>query len=110
MADFLVMKACAIGGRDKPKDAYDLCYCLEYYASGMEVLAEAWRARQDDRFVRYAVNVLLEKFASSDSFGPQQVVAFHNSSENEVRAMQARRAYELVQRFLVLVRGKTPEG
>jgi hypothetical protein len=30
LPDFLVMKAHAIAGRDKPKDTYDLCYCLEY--------------------------------------------------------------------------------
>ena len=29
LADFLLMKAHAVGGRDKPKDTYDLCYCLE---------------------------------------------------------------------------------
>ena len=31
LPDFLIMKAYAIGGRDKPKDTYDLCYCLEYF-------------------------------------------------------------------------------
>ena len=31
LADFVLMKAHAIGGRDKPKDVYDLCYALVGY-------------------------------------------------------------------------------
>ena len=45
LADFLVMKAHAIGGRDKPKDTYDFCYCLEQFPDGMEKLAEDWKKR-----------------------------------------------------------------
>jgi hypothetical protein len=29
LPDFIIMKAHAVGGRDKPKDVYDLCYCLD---------------------------------------------------------------------------------
>lgn len=103
MADFLVMKANAMKGRDKPKDAYDLCYCLEHYPPGMQALAEAWKTRRSDRFVKHAISVLVETFSSMDAYGPRQIVAFHDSSESEVRTMQARRAYELVQKFLTLV-------
>ena len=31
LTDFIIMKAHAVGGRDKPKDVYDLCYCLDEY-------------------------------------------------------------------------------
>lgn len=31
LPDFIVMKAHAVGGRDKPKDVYDLCYCLDSF-------------------------------------------------------------------------------
>jgi hypothetical protein len=107
MADFLVMKANAMKGRSKPKDAYDLCYCLEHYLPGMEPLAEDWKARREARFVRQAISVLSEMFSDVDALGPQQVVAFHDSSEIEVRTMQARRAYELVRKFLALI-GEAP--
>ncbi len=40
LADFLVMKAHAIGGRDKPKDTYDFCYCLEPLPDGVEKRTE----------------------------------------------------------------------
>lgn len=102
VADFLVMKAHAIGDRDKPKDSYDLCYCLDHFDGGQEVLAAEWRKRQTDKVYAKAIAILKEKFVSVDAFGPQQVVEFHNSSDPDVCAAHARRAYELVQKFLTL--------
>ncbi|MEI8311123.1 MAG: hypothetical protein WCH98_10235 [Verrucomicrobiota bacterium] len=59
----------------------------------------------DDRQVEAAHRVLIDigQFASVKSFGPQQIVEFHNSDDKETQEMQARRAYELVQRLLVLM-------
>lgn len=101
--DFIVMKAHAIGGREKPKDSYDLCYCLEHSPEGLEGLAEDWKKRAGEPEVAEAIEILREKFESIDSFGPQQVVEFNNSTDPEQQAMQARRAYELVQQFLRLI-------
>ncbi len=103
--DFLVMKAHAIGGRDKPKDVYDLCYCLEYSPDGIEELARDWKGRQKHPDVKQAIWILREKFDRVDAFGPQQIVAFHASPDREEREMQARRAYELVQKLLSLLQG-----
>lgn len=103
LADFLVMKAYAIGGREKPKDSYDLCYCLENFADGMEKLAADWKNRLKEKHVGMAVELLREKFSHPDAFGPQQVVEFHNSVHPDDREMQARRAYELVKKFLSLI-------
>ena len=47
--DFLVMKAHVLGGRDKPKDAYDICYCLANFPLGLETLAEGWKGRTGER-------------------------------------------------------------
>ncbi len=33
------MKAHAIGGRDKPKDVYDICYCLDAHPDAITVVA-----------------------------------------------------------------------
>jgi len=103
MADFLVMKAYAIHGREKPKDSYDLCYCLEYFPGGIEQLAADWKKRAGEKDVIRAIEILLEKFAATDAFGPQQVVEFHNSPAEDEQERQARRAYELVQKFLRLI-------
>jgi hypothetical protein len=43
------------------------------------------------------------KFASVSSFGPQQVALFRDATSREEREMHARRAYELVARFLELI-------
>lgn len=103
LADFIVMKAYAIGGRDKPKDTYDLCYCLEQFPGGMEVVAAEWKKRIKNRDVARAIKILREKFTSVNDFGPQQFVEFHSAPDMDTQAMQARRAYELVQKLLSLL-------
>jgi hypothetical protein len=103
LADFLVMKAHAIGGRDKPKDTYDFCYCLEQFPDGMEVLAADWRTRDREKNIARAVEILREKFNEVNAFGPQQLVEFHAAPDLETQEMHARRAYELVQKFLRLI-------
>lgn len=103
LPDFLVMKAYALGKRDKPKDAYDLCYCLGHAPNGMGELAEEWKARLADKEVARAVEILREKFASVRAFGPQQLVEFHDAMDDDSRNMEARRAFELVQKFLKLL-------
>jgi len=104
--DFLVMKAFALNGRDKPKDAYDICYCLDHYAGGIAELAEAWRAQGGDPDVSKAIGFLEEKFELVNSYGPMQVVEFHNDHDPETREEQARRAHELVQQFLLKIKAK----
>jgi hypothetical protein len=100
IADFLVMKAHAIGGRDKPKDTYDLCYCLEHYPAGVDDIAADWKQRIEEPNVSKAVAILREKFTDVTAFGPQQLVEFHNAFDESTRQMHARRAFELVSRFL----------
>lgn len=100
LPDFLVMKAHAIGGRDKPKDSYDLCYCLDHFPGGIGHLARVWRGRALEPDVSKAVTILREKFGTVDAFGPGQVVEFLALDNGEAAAMQARRAFELVQSLL----------
>ncbi|OHE82161.1 MAG: hypothetical protein A3G75_11140 [Verrucomicrobia bacterium RIFCSPLOWO2_12_FULL_64_8] len=103
LADFLVMKAHAIGGRDKPKDTYDFCYCLEQFPAGMDKLAEDWKKRVGEKNIARAIEILREKFASVEAFGPQQLVEFHSAPDADTQAMHARRAYEVVKQFLDLL-------
>ena len=104
LPDFLIMKAYALSKRDKPKDAYDLCYCLDYCPGGVGVIVSDWRDRSDDKHVRKATEILTKKFESVESFGPRQVVEFYDSGDAERKAGEARRAYELVKRFLELLK------
>jgi hypothetical protein len=100
IADFLIMKAYALANRDKPKDAYDICFCLDNYPGGLKGLAANWKKRADNKDVIKASEILKEKFATVEWYGPVQVVEFYNSTNGEERKQQARRAYELVQAFL----------
>lgn len=103
LSDLIIMKAHAVEGRDKPKDVYDLCYCLDEYPSGIGALADDWRSRCGNLLVDAAVRILREKFETVDAYGPQQLAVFHDSKDKEERAMHARRAYELVQKLLNLL-------
>jgi hypothetical protein len=100
LADFIIMKAHAVGGRDKPKDVYDLCYCLDEYPDAIAIVAADWRARRDDPLVAGAVVILREKFQTVRHYGPEQLVIFHDAADDDERAMHARRAFELVQKLL----------
>jgi Nucleotidyl transferase AbiEii toxin, Type IV TA system len=100
LADFLVMKCHALAGRDKPKDAYDIVYCLDHVAGGPEAIAAIWRERTTDADVTEAVRILREKFAGIDSFGPERAAGFLDAASADGRAIAARRAFELVQAFL----------
>lgn len=103
VADFLLMKSYALAGRDKPKDAYDICYCLDHDPDGIEGLARSWRHRREDPLVSGAIEHLREKFASVSAYGPQQVGDFYDARSRDERDMRARRAFELVVRFLGLI-------
>lgn len=102
--DFLVMKAYALSKRDKPKDAYDICYCLDYCPGGPAKIAEVWNRQPRMKHVLEAMAILREKFKVLDAYGPAQVVEFHNSPDGEERARQQRRAFELVQSLLSMLR------
>lgn len=107
LADFVLMKAHAIGGRDKPKDVYDLCYALAEFPGGLEALAANWNQRMTNKDVAKAITILAEKFPTVDAFGPQQMVEFYAATNADERAMQARRAFELVLRLLRLLGDRT---
>lgn len=99
---FLIMKAFALAGRDNPKDAYDIVYCLENAPSGIKNLAAAWD--HNDQKTAEAIKILQEKFGRVDAFGPSQVVQFYPPSSIEEAQRVARNSYELVQAFLAMCR------
>jgi predicted nucleotidyltransferase len=103
LPDFLVMKAHALAGRDKPKDAYDICYCLDHFPGGLAKLANAWKNRRMEKDVSRAIEILNQKFSGVEDFGPRQVVEFLDAPTLEEQRMQARRAFELVQKLSSLL-------
>ena len=80
-----------------------MCYCLERFPGGLKKLAADWKLRVKEKDMARAIEILREKFADVEAYGPQQLVEFHFAPDAETQAMYARRAYELVQRFLSLL-------
>lgn len=100
LPDFIVMKVHAVAGRDKPKDVYDLCYCLDEFPGAISIVATDWDSRRQDPFVEKALAILAEKFETVNHYGPQQFAAFHDSADAAEQVMHTRRAFELVRRLL----------
>jgi hypothetical protein len=90
LPDFITMKAHAIEGRDKSKDVYDICYCLDAYPDAIAVVAADWKSRRDNPLVATAIDVLAEKFKTVNDDGSQQLPVFHGSTDEDERAMHAR--------------------
>ena len=103
ISNFLIMKCFALAGRDKPKDAYDICYCLDYADGGAAQIAEEWKAKLPNEDIGKAIEILSLKFKNIASYGTQQVVAFHNSDDEDERQQQANRAFLLVEELLDLL-------
>lgn len=59
---FLVMKSLALFERAKPKDAYDIHFCLEHYPDGLRALGEEFRRFTGDALVEEAKQKLTANF------------------------------------------------
>lgn len=70
----IVMKAFAMLERTKPKDAYDLNFCLENYPGGIPALAQEFAGVIDDPAVRDVLTRVGEKFRDEEDSGPRDVV------------------------------------
>ncbi|MGH2489273.1 MAG: nucleotidyl transferase AbiEii/AbiGii toxin family protein [Candidatus Limnocylindria bacterium] len=73
-AALVILKALAMGQRDKPKDAYDIDYVLRHI--GVEEVAAGIHEFGEVEPVRRALDVLAEKFISIDAIGPTSVALY----------------------------------
>jgi hypothetical protein len=96
----LVMKAHALEGRMKEKDAYDIGFLLKNHPGGAAAVGAAIHAFVAESEVQHALEVLAEKFASPDHFGSRAVADFLDPADPDERAFLARDAFERVQSFL----------
>jgi acyl carrier protein phosphodiesterase len=69
----LVMKAYALSGRDKAKDAYDIVFLIRHaLASGAHLAAACHALEQRYPDAAEAYQQLAEKFWSVDGYGPSR--------------------------------------
>jgi hypothetical protein len=83
----IIMKAYAIMERAKPKDAYDLNFCLENHPGGIPALVQEFAAVIDDPPVREILSRLAGKFRDEEDAGPRDVVNVEETM-GEARAIR----------------------
>lgn len=73
---FLAMKGHALNGRHKPKDAYDIYYCVRNYPSGTKALAKDCQQVLDYPSGKTGFHHIAEKFRELNDYGPNSVRQF----------------------------------
>ncbi|MCY3727916.1 MAG: GSU2403 family nucleotidyltransferase fold protein [Nitrospira sp.] len=93
---FIVMKAMAMRDRLKPKDPYDIYYCLRYFPGGIKKIVEQMQLLKGNKLVQEALDILKEKFASPEHVGPSHIAEFQELSDPDEADRTKRDAYERV--------------
>lgn len=98
----VILKALAMGQRDKPKDAYDIDYLLGHI--GIEDVAAGIRAVTETEIATKAVRILAEKFSSIDAIGPASVALYRrlplrSPEADRVQALAFARVDQLLRRL-----------
>lgn len=75
-AAFVVLKAFAMRGRKKEKDAYDLAYVVRNWDRGPEAVAERWAAIADHPAAAAALDIVRYDFAHERRAGPGRASRF----------------------------------
>jgi hypothetical protein len=98
---FLTMKGIALHDRaaQRPKDAYDIHYCLEQYPGGTAGLVAEFVRFQDDELVREALGKIAGKFKDDEDDGPR-MVADMEGIVGDYRAIRKREVFTRVSDFL----------
>lgn len=96
----VILKALAMGQRDKPKDAYDIDYLLRHI--GVEEVAAGIAEFGDLDSVKKALDILADKFSSIDAIGPASVALYRRAQlgsqeADQLQALAYARVDELIQ-------------
>lgn len=97
---FIVMKAMAMSGRLKAKDAWDIWFCLSNFAGGNEALAAAFQPHIRNKLVREGLTKIADKFQSTAHFGPQAVADFDDIPPGEDRDFRTQDSFQRVDDLL----------
>jgi len=103
---FLVMKAMALAGRLREKDAWDIYFCVRNFPGGLDQLVEEFRPHLGHSLVQEALTKMGEKFASPDHIGPKHVADFEDPANLQERAFLQRDAFERVHALIGGLKGK----
>jgi len=104
-AALLVLKALALDGRDKPKDAYDIDYVLAHTSGGLTVVGASFRAWRGIEIVQKAADVLRQKYVDVNAYGPASVVLYRRPPAGDAADRVRALAFARVQRLLEMFAG-----
>jgi hypothetical protein len=97
---FLVMKGMALHDRLKPKDAWDIYFCVTNYPGGLDALVREIRPHLAHGLVAEGFRKIREKFLSPTHIGPKSVADFEEVTDREARDLLQRDAFERVDHLL----------
>lgn len=97
---FLVMKGMALHDRLKPKDAWDIYFCVTNYPGGLDALVREFRPHLAHGLVAEGLRKIREKFLSPIHIGPKSVADFEEITDREARDLRQRDAFERVDHLL----------
>lgn len=97
---FLMMKAIALRDRLKEKDAWDIVYCIKRFPGGAESLAKEFLPHIKNKLVIEGVEILSEKFKSTEHLGCKSVADFEEVNDPDETARLKRDAFEQVNALL----------
>lgn len=100
---FLILKAFAMADRIKPKDAYDIYFWLRYYPGGVAELAQRCGGILKHGLFKAGLQVLREKFGTSDAVGPRWAAQMVAEKGLEDPQLIQRDAFERMQAFLAFL-------
>ncbi len=78
---FLVMKGFAVNNRLKPKDAYDIYFCIRNYPGGPGQLAQECRYVLATEEGKQGYSHIVDKFSRIDGFGPVSIRRFVENTD-----------------------------
>ena len=96
---YIVMKAAALG-RGKPKDAYDIYYCINHYEGGVRMLLQEMLPYKDKGLIKETCEKLSEKFASPYHAGPTDIVNFLGAGDEEEAEQIKQDAYQKIKHLV----------
>ena len=77
----LAMKGYAIANRQKPKDAYDIYFCIRNFPDGLDALGAETKPLLEVDTARKGYLLIAGKFRDVDDFGPTKVRQFVEGSD-----------------------------
>ena len=86
--------------RLKPKDAWDISFCVTHYPGGLDALVREFRPHLANGLVAEGLRKIREKFLSPIHIGPKSVADFEEITDREARDLRQRDAFERIDHLL----------